>query len=116
MKIDQIQDGKEFLDVRLVDFENFFDVYVDKNNRDMYYFNLNSTMYIDGDSLPTYELSHNLFWTQISYNIYKTTRLWWILMKVNNIQIDNAFDIIEAGSSIKYIPIEQIQQITEMME
>ena len=42
---------------------SLFDVYVDKNNRDMYYFNLNSTMYINGDDLPTYELSHNLFWT-----------------------------------------------------
>ena len=107
MKIKDIDEN-----IKMVDFENFFNIYEDKNDiRNPYFYNLNTTVYFDGIPSDTYSLTHDMFWTTISYNIYDTTRLWWLLMKLNNVTADNLFDIVPAGTEIKYIEKTSLQPI-----
>lgn len=98
--------------VKITDFENFFDVFEDqRDSRKPYFFNLNSTVYFDGVPQEKYKLAHDMFWTTISYELYKTTRLWWVLMKINNVKCENTFDIVPAATTIRYIDKETLQQI-----
>jgi len=89
--------------VKFTDLENFFNVYQDKNN--YYFFNLNSSVYFDvpTERLQTYVCQHDLHWSIISYNIYGTVRFAWLLMKINGITPDLAFEIVPAGSKVKYL-------------
>lgn len=89
--------------VKFTDLENFFNVYQDKNN--YYFFNLNSSVYFDvpQERLETYVCQHDLHWSIISYNIYGTVRLAWLLMKINGITPDLAFEIVPAGAKVKYL-------------
>lgn len=99
--------------VKFIDLENFFNVY---QNEDAYYcFNLNSTVYIDvpPSRLKTYVCQHDMHWPTISYNVYGTVRLAWALMKVNNITPDAAFNIIPAGSEIKYLDRSDITTVID---
>ena len=95
------------------DFDNFFNVYQDKDSN--YYYNLNSTIYIDipESRLLTYVCQHDIHWPTISYNLYGTTRLAWVLMKINKITSDLSFKIIPAGSKIKYLDKSDITTIIE---
>lgn len=90
--------------VKITDFENFFNVYVD--NFGKYKFNLNSTVVLDVDenSIQEYILKYDSHWPLISYNIYQTTRLAWLLMKLNNIKMEESFIIRRSGERIKYLP------------
>lgn len=89
--------------VKFTDLDNFFNIY--QNEDSYYYFNLNSTVYIDvpQERLQTYVCQHDLHWSIISFNIYGTVRLAWLLMKLNGITSDLAFQIIPAGSKVKYL-------------
>jgi len=83
MKISDIDSESNV--VSMLDFENFFDITTDRNGYKRY--NLNSTLYLNysyGDLLE-YVPSHDLHWTTVSYNIYGTTRLAWLLCKINKI-------------------------------
>lgn len=107
MKISEIDDS-----VKLVDFENFFDVYENQNDiRKPYTFNINSTIYFDGVPQKEYKLTHDMFWTTLSHEIYETTRLWWILMKVNNVDKNHIFDSVKSGSTVKYIDKDTVRRI-----
>lgn len=107
MKISDIDDKIQF-----VDLENFFDVYEDKAlYGDPFAYNLNSTVYFDGIPQLDYNLKHDMFWTTLSYEIYQTTRLWWLLMKVNKVDADSIFESVRAGSTIKYIDKDVVRDI-----
>lgn len=98
--------------VRITDFENFFDVYEDKK-RNCYTFNLNATMYfnVKKSAMQYATLQHAAYWPQISYMIYSTPRLAWLLMKLNNVKAANMFDIVPTNSKIYYIPTQTMQSI-----
>lgn len=99
--------------VKFTDFENFFHIYQDE---DAYYkYNLNSTVYLDVPSsrLKTYVCQHPMHWPTISFNIYGTVRLAWVLMKINGITPDIAFDIIPASSQIKYLDRSDITTVID---
>lgn len=98
---DVFRDGEE--SVKFTDLENFFNIYQDKNS--YYKFNINSTVYIDvpPSRLKTYKCQHDMHWPTISYQIYGTVHLAWVLMKVNNITPDISFEIVPAGSEVKYL-------------
>ena len=72
--------------VKITDFEHFFNVYQDGKKNFKY--NLNSTVYFDTKNAKTleYVVKYDSHWTLISYNIYKTTRLAWLLMKLNDVK------------------------------
>lgn len=96
MKISEIDS-----EVKMTDFENFFDVFQDEKG--LYKFNLNMSIYLKDAPTKTFLVKHDSFWNTISYNIYGTTRLWWILMKINEVDARHMFDVVPAGSSIKYV-------------
>lgn len=111
-KLPQIlQDGEG--SVKFTDLENFFNVYRDKN--DYYHYNLNSTVYLSvpPSRMKSYVCQHDLHWTTISYNLYGTVRLAWVLMKLNNITPDISFNIVPAGSTVKYLDRGDITTIID---
>ena len=99
--------------IKFTDLENFFNIYQDKNN--YYYFNINSTVYISvpESRLKTYVCQHDIHWSTISYNIYGTVHLAWLLMKLNNITADISFKIVPAGSKVKYLDRSDITTVIE---
>lgn len=114
MKLKDLSNDTEF-NLKITDFDNFFDVYEDDSGD--YRFNLNETIYLDLglESIQRLVLDHDMFWTTISYKIYGTTRLAWLLMKINNVSRYELFDIKVAGSVIKYIDKEYVQDIVNMI-
>ena len=86
------------------DLEQMLGAYLDEQN--VWTLNLNSTFYainIPDDVCEEYTLTSNLHWPTISFNIYGTTRLAWLLMKLNGVKDRNIFDIIHSGQTIKYL-------------
>lgn len=92
------------------DFEQFFNIYKIDNN---YQFNFNSTLYlnINQDMLLFYTLVGDMHWPLISYQLYGTTRLAWLLMKINNVSTQNIFNIVPAATTIKYVDINIVKKI-----
>ena len=107
---DVIEDDSVY---KFTDFDNFFHIYQDKDSN--FYYNLNSTMYFDvpQERLKTYVCQHDIHWPTISYNLYGTVRLAWVLMKINNITPDLSFEIIPAGSKVKYLDRSDITTVIE---
>ena len=93
------------------DFENFFNVYVDK--KDNYVFNLNNSMYfdIDKNALQKYVVKHDMQWTILSYILYGTTRFAWLLLKLNGVSAKDVFKIKHAGDVILFLRKEQLNEI-----
>lgn len=99
--------------VKFTDLDNFFNIY---QNPDAYFqYNINSTVYLDvpPSRLKTYVCQHDMHWPTISFNVYGTVHLAWVLMKVNNITPDIAFEIIPAGSEVKYLDRSDITTVID---
>ena len=86
------------------DLENMFNVYW-HTKRQSFFYNLNDSLYIyvPKSRLLNFIVQADLYWTTISYQIYKTTRLAWLLMKLNNVKPENMLKKVEAGTIIKYL-------------
>jgi hypothetical protein len=68
-------------------YENIFNVYIDNNN--YYFYNLLQTVVIP-DSLPegyydVYDVMYGDTWPFISYKVYNTPNLWWVILSTNKI-------------------------------
>lgn len=111
MKISEIEVENKKKWLKITDFENIFDVYLD--NKQNYHYNLNQTIYFDisEDNLLEYICTTNCAWPLISYQIYGTTRLAWFLMKINKVDTKNIFDKKQPGDIIKYLEREKLQQV-----
>jgi len=84
-------------------FLNIFRTYVvDKNN-------LNKIM-----KNITYEISHDDWWENISYAMYKTVNLWWLNPLMNDIQ--NPFEDVEPGDNIITMKEEFIRVVMNDLE
>lgn len=96
-----------------LDLENFFNVYTDRKQN--YFFNLNSSLYLNVDKsiLSKYVLTYNMYWTTISYMIYNTTRLAWLLMKLNNVNAINLFQMKKTGDIIYYLEKTMLNEIID---
>lgn len=101
--------------LELQDLENMLSIHVDK--RGNYVFNLNAGIYvsISRDNLSYYTLTHPMHWPVISYVIYDTTRLAWLLMLVNDVKLDNAFDAVQPGMSILYPTSSAVSKIVSVI-
>ena len=86
---------------KVEDLENIFAVHKDKEF-DILKPNLNETVYFDLDPglIIPYRLDHPLHWPTISYRLFKTVRLAWFLMKLNNVKADQCFDRVPPGTVI----------------
>ena len=96
-----------------LDFENFFEVYEDR--RGNYSYNINSNLYLDvsGANLQVYIPTHDLHPTIVSYNIYGTPRLAWLICKLNGISDPSI--AIETGTPLFYVPKEQLGGLVQYM-
>lgn len=110
-KISDFEDEQTLKYLKITDFENFFDIHQDKNDR--YFYNLNSTLYFDVDenSLLEYTCTINMHWTLISYKLYGTTRLAWLLWKLNNISPADIFKVKHPGEKVKYLDKQYVEGI-----
>lgn len=110
MKISDIATGSAKDTLKITDLENIFNIYEDDGN---YYYNLNETLVIDfnKDQLSRYVVTHDMHWPTISYQLYETTRLAWLLMKANKVDKRAAFDVIPAGTVVYFPSVEVVQSI-----
>jgi len=110
MKIREITDDDW---LKITDLENMFDVYR-KPNGD-YSYNLNETVYVDIDDsqLLEYVCDCRMHWPLASYKIYGTTRLAWLLMKINGVQAMDMFKALSPPDVIKYVDKDCLQVIVK---
>ena len=87
-------------------YENIFKLYtVEKdNNSSYYYYNILNKVVIpdsiDQSLLGTIDLDRKLPWTTLSYKLYNTIQLWWLIVLLN--KPSNIF-YASAGTQYKYI-------------
>ena len=87
-------------------YENIFKLYtVEKDsNSSYYYYNILNKVIIpdsiDQSLLGTIDLDRKLPWTTLSYKLYNTTQLWWLIVLLN--KPSNIF-YASAGTQYKYI-------------
>ena len=111
MKISQVDDDDIKKVLRITDLENAFDTFIDKKlNR---VFNLNKSIYINAaeSSLSKFQCTHPMHWTTISYKIYGTTRLAWLLWKINNVDVADTFKPKQPGDIVYFLPTNLVQGI-----
>lgn len=95
--------------IESVSFENFLKLHIiNEGNEDYLFFNLlkkinliDSSSELNPDFFDTYVIDSDMTWGILSYNIYNTLNLWWLLCLVNNIQDPTKNP--ENGSYIKAI-------------
>ena len=113
MKHNEITDVMNFEKIPLEAMENLFNIYLNEDNE--YYYNIMRTVNIEGlDNIDmsyfeTYIYKEQDSWTVLSYKFYGTTRLWWLICKVNN--IFNPFERPVEGTKIIYLKPEVVNNI-----
>lgn len=106
----------ELLDVdwlKITDLENMFEIYQKQNGE--YHYNLNETLYVDvpDEQLLDYTCDSRMHWPLISYKIYGTTRLAWLLTKLNKVQPEDMFRPKEPSETVKYLDPECVQTVVK---
>ena len=94
-------------------YEKIFNMYRDENVH--YAFNLSRTVNIpaniDDDFVFYTRVAGRKTWTQLSFDIYGTIRLWWLICLVNKIM--NPVLLPDPGTVIKVIKPETVPSILE---
>lgn len=95
--------------------ENLFNVYNDGAN---YFYNLIGTVNIPQNlNTSTYAnytvVTDNMPWTLISYKVYNTMDLWWLICSTNNIQ--NPLEFPKAGTVLKVLTPEYVSAIVQQI-
>ena len=101
---------------KVTDLENAFSIYEDGKNN--FVFNLNETVYVNVPQsyLKQYIPDHPLHWSTISHKLYGTTRLAWLLMKLNNVKADRLFTRVLPTQVVYYLDESDVQQLLSTME
>jgi hypothetical protein len=101
-------------------YENIFNIYELENsngNKYAFYNILNKVSFPDGLDeaiFEYYKVDSKMPLTTLSYNIYKTQHLWWLILVLN--QIQNPVKHLEAGSYIKVIKKEYLDLIFDKIK
>lgn len=97
--------------LKITDLENMFSIYEKKDGKRM--FNLNETLYVvaDLDALLQYECKSEMHWPLISYQIYGTTRLAWLLCKLNDVKAHDIFKTKLPGDKVFYLQQEYVDSL-----
>lgn len=75
---------------------------------------LNDEVFTETQFYDTYEVSNGEFWDNISWNLYQTPYLWWIIAILNNTV--NPFEEIEDGTLLKVLRSDFIYSLTKDLE
>ncbi len=93
-------------------YENFFNIYNDPES-DARFYNLLKNINIFPSSSSEvendYNIQYNDTWVLISYKMYGTMDLWWLICLYN--KIDNPIQMPEAGNKIKILKSEYVYPI-----
>jgi hypothetical protein len=104
----------ELPSLELYRYENIFKVY-QTGDKNFYFYNIIKKLAIpddiNSDIFSTVTLKNNIPLTVLSYNLYGTTYLWWLICAVNKIQ--NPFDPNLSGRSIKVIKKQYIKTVLD---
>ena len=101
-------------------YENIFKVYETKNltvsgENNFFIYNIIKKIHlpddIDNSFFDFFTLNKNLPLTTISYQIYSTTYLWWLIMVVN--KIINPYKDLHIGKDIRYIKPEFVKIVID---
>lgn len=92
-------------------YENIFKIYTDPDG--LYYYNLNRSIQFPNNLDPSlfnvirYDTTTQ--WPILSYKLYQTIYLWWLITEVNSIR--NPFITPAVGGTLRYIKPEYVQYI-----
>lgn len=94
-------------------YENLFKVYRDSDDTP-YYYNILNTIAFPSDLDPSVYYEYTvpgpfITWTNLSYKVYGTIKLWWIICLTNN--IINPTQYPEGGAKLKIIRPEYVREI-----
>lgn len=93
-------------------YENIFKVYQTPESKVMFYNiikNIKVPQNVSNQVFEIITLPANMPLTTLSYNLYGTTYLWWLICILNEIQ--NPFDPNNAGKSIKVLKRQYIKTV-----
>jgi hypothetical protein len=97
-------------------YENIFKLYQNENNQ--YFYNFKRSISfpddIDDNLISEFVLDRTVPWTIISYNIYGTIFLWWVITELN--KISNPVILPKIGTILKYIKPAYIDQILSYIQ
>lgn len=102
-------------------FLRLFNILLD-NDRETKFLNIFRSYLIDEDILSnvsffeTYTVSNGEHWDNVSYNIYGTGFLWWVIALLNNDSIINPFEDLEDGQQLKVLREDYIYQLLSDLE
>lgn len=75
---------------------------------------VNEDISSDISFFETYEASNGEYWDNVSYNLYETPYLWWVIALLNN--ISNPFEELEAGDQLNVLRDDYVYQLTSDLE
>tara|TARA_R110002012_G_scaffold318344_1_gene536513 strand:- start:3135 stop:3500 length:366 start_codon:yes stop_codon:yes gene_type:complete len=111
----QYQDNiKDLPDLELYRYENIFKVY-QTGKKNYYYYNILKKIKISENLNNSFfdfiVLNRNLPLTTVSYELYGTTYLWWLILVVNKIQ--NPVKNLPAGKKIRFVKNKFLKDILD---
>jgi len=74
----------------------------------------NENIFSDIAFFDTYEVSNGEYWDNVSYNLYDTPYLWWVIALLNN--TINPFEELEDGDLLNVLREEYVYQLTVDLE
>ena len=89
-------------------------------DRETHFMNIFNSVTINEDAqtdilaFDTYEVSEGEFWDNISYQVYGTPFLWWVIALMND--VSNPFEELEAGTNIKVLKIQNLSILFSDMD
>jgi nucleoid-associated protein YgaU len=104
-------DIKELPKLNSENLENLFNVYQEENG--LYYYNILQSIIFPQD-LPkalftSYIITYGDTWPFISYKVYESPNLWWLILLANN--IDNPLILPEPGKELNIPVIEVVREV-----
>lgn len=98
--------------------ENIFNMSQTEDNG-YYFYNITRTIRFDSSTIDRgyyfkYIVDRNMPWTTLSYQIYNTIDLWWLICVVNN--IDNPVEFATPGASLKIIKPVHVSSVIAVIK
>lgn len=98
-------------------YENIFDVYQTSDGKNYYYYNLSRRVNleigtIDPEFLDYYVCNGEQPLTTISYRVYGTIDLWWLIVSLNQL---NPTQNVPAGTALAFIKPDYIESVLQIV-
>ena len=74
----------------------------------------NEDVYSNVSFFQSYEVSNGEYWDNVSYNLYNTPFLWWVIALLNNTV--NPFEELEDGQELIVLREEYVYTLTSDLE